>query len=362
MDVVFNMNKTKHVILADLFNKYVDLSHEKDYSRGINLYINLESILKSVTHKNFEEVSKMTTFEDVSRQFFANVLNLLAHYRMFFNRNGIPHKIFMYLGYPTPGDFDNRDILSSYRTTLDRESKDTGTRLMRKIVNTVMETLDIIFEYIQDAFLLHSNIIEPSIIPLVVKPDNDYVNMIVSNDDYDYQYISSGFKVLRPRRDIIVDQTNVIDVLKRDAKIQNDKTISHMFLSTIMSILGNQYRDIPKIGRDGMSGIINKINKALNDGFITDTISSPELLANIVSPDNRDEFIRNYKVTDIQYQYLRVPKHVKLALEHKIKLDFYDVQAFIDMSRKYFTDHPIMIKDVQPYIEQKGKRVKSIFE
>lgn len=362
MDVVFNMNKTKHVVLAELFNKYIDLSHPKDYSRGVNIYINLESILKGITYKSFNDLSKMSSFEDASKQFFANVLNLLAHYRMFMNRNGIPHKIYMYLAHPTTGDFDNSDIVPTYRTTLERETKDSGIRLIRKIINTVLETLDIIFEYVQDAFLLYSNVVEPSVIPMIIKPDNDYVNLLITNDNYDYQYINSGFKILRPLRDIIVDESNVIDVLKRDARIQNSKTVNPMFLSTIFSMLGDRYRDIPKLGRDGMSGILNKINKALTDGYITDTITSPELLANIVSPDSRDLFMRNYKVTDIPSQYLRVPKHIRLMLEHKIKLDFYDVQAFIDINRKYFTEYPIMIKDVQPYSKIKGKRVKSIFE
>lgn len=357
MDVIFNMNKIKHVQLKKLFNDYVDLSHPTDFSRGVNLYINIESILRQITQKDFEKIGKVTEFSDYSKIYFSNILNLLAHYRMFFNRNSIPHNIYIYFAYPLPGDYINRSYLPTYRLSLDVDGKNTGTRLMRKIIRDNMDALETIFEYIQDASLLYSNIVEPSVIPLLIQPDNDYENIIVSNDDYDYGYIKYDFHILRPRRGILVNKTNIIDILKQDGRVVNNKTVDYRYISIIIAMLGNQYRDIPKIPNIGISKIIDMIREGESKGLLLPTINSVSVISRSMV-NHSESFTTNYNVTDLDTQLRRAPEYVRLELRDKLSRNLYAVEDFKAINSKYFDEYPILINDIQPYLKKKGKRVK----
>ena len=84
IDIAFNMFKVKYLTLNNLFKKF-DMSKMK----SVNLFINLESVIGPIYRESFEETLSTCTkseFDDNSKCFISNIINLAAHYRAYFTR------------------------------------------------------------------------------------------------------------------------------------------------------------------------------------------------------------------------------------------------------------------------------------
>ena len=93
MDVFFNMYKVKYSKLLDLLRENNDINIGSDDT--VHIYINLETIILKMC--NLETNQEISINKNAKLQFIANIINLAAHYRMFFTKHKIESKIFLYI-------------------------------------------------------------------------------------------------------------------------------------------------------------------------------------------------------------------------------------------------------------------------
>ena len=89
MEVFFNMFKVKYSKLLELLRENEDINIGTDNT--VHIYINLETILMKLCNP---ETSQYISISKTAKiEFIANIINLAAHYRLFFTKYKIDSKI-----------------------------------------------------------------------------------------------------------------------------------------------------------------------------------------------------------------------------------------------------------------------------
>lgn len=341
MDRTFNLFKVRFNVLDDLFSrqcKYIT----KD-SR-VNVFINMEPVLRkllSVTNEDYSRVSKINL-----KEFTSNIINLAAHYRLFFAKNKLYSRIYVYI--PTPQSaYINSTFIEEYRQGYYHNmTKNAKYKNLGNVISDSQEIVQLISEYIEGVYFIESGSIENSVIPYIINSENNdnFHNFIVSNDPYDFQYANLGFDIIVPKKEdsYIVNKDNLIRCLKTRERVETDLEPGPLVYPFILSIMGDKRRSIPKISRMGLMTILKTIDKAISNNIITDRTFNINLLSSIVRDDYSSILLNNFYATDIKSQYSRLGQYDTYFISKQIK-DKYDEESLKKINDLYFSETPIML-------------------
>lgn len=351
-DSLFNMYKIKYVDLKELI---IGNCKELKSNSTINVFINLEMIIRKMTNPNilnYMNTSKVDKYKDV----IAQVINLIAHYRKFFTGNRHKNNIYLYMGYPFNNNYDNTDILSTYRNSYcNKFTKETNVGYLTITLNNSIPIIRDICEYIQGVNIVYSNSIEPSLIPYTIydKFNKADVNLILTNDIYDFQYVNiDSFYCIRIGKGYhyIVNKDNCIERLKMEEKIYNsnlNKVTSNQ-LSFVLSLIGNKKRDIPKIPKIGLSTALKLIQEGIDKNIISQDTSNFNILCELIPSAIIDKVAGNYLVTDIFNQYNNHSNGYFKYVRDFI-IDRFDNASLRELSDKYFIETPLMVEELNNF-------------
>lgn len=341
MDRTFNLFKVRFAILDELFSK--NCQYITKDSR-INVFINMEPILRkllSITNEDYSRVSKINL-----KEFTSNIINIAAHYRLFFSKHKLYSRIYVYI--PTPQSaYINTSFIEEYRQLYYHNmTKNAKYKNLGNIISDSQEIVQLISEYIEGVYFIESGSIENSLIPYIINSENNdnFHNFIVSNDPYDFQYVNMGFDIIVPRKEksFIVNKENIIKRLKEKEGVDTELEPSSMVYSFILSIMGDKRRNIPKISRMGLTTILKTIDKAVANNIITDKTFNINLLSSIVREDYTSILLNNFYATDIKSQFNRLGQYDIYFITKQIK-DKYDEESLKKINDLYFSETPIML-------------------
>lgn len=341
MDRTFNLFKVRFNVLDDLFSQ--QCKHITPNSR-VNVYINMEPVLRkllSVTNENYSRVSKINL-----KEFTSNIINLAAHYRLFFSKHKLYSKIYVYI--PTPqSSYINTSFIDEYRQGYYHNmTKNAKYKNLGNVISDSQEIVQLISEYIEGVYFIESGSIENSLIPYIINSENNdnFDNFIVSNDPYDFQYVNHGFNIIVPKKEnsYIVNKDNLIDILKQREHVESDIEPGSLVYPFILSIMGDKRRNIPKISRMGLVTILKTIDKAIKQNIITDRTFNINLLSGIVREDYASILLNNFYCTDIKSQFSRLGQYDTYFITKQIK-DKYDEESLKKINDLYFSETPIML-------------------
>lgn len=375
IEPIFNMFKVKF----DIMDKW-HLINNKNVRRG-NVYINLENVFKLLIVPNVNNfVQAAANFDEVgnylqkfSLSLISNIINLGQHYRLWFVKNGYDAKVFLYWNYPLPSKFKNSEFIPIYRNThIDRFTRDKMDRA--SILGCLIEAfgaLTSFVRYVDDVYLINPYEVESSLVPLILdrevysKDGVNTLNLLITSSLYEYSYVNYGFKVINifaggtnRRQPILIDDKNVIEVMKIKQGNKTVLTVPSNFVEFIVALLGDTDRNLSKLTGLGLYSIFKLIATALDRRLITDNTKDINMLLSIIRDDMKDIFERNYLCTNLEYQYDRLePLDI-----HKIKsclVDNFDEANLNSFNEKYFKHAPIEI--IRPRSEKIYRRGKSLF-
>ncbi len=366
MDMIFNLFKIKFTKLDELIERTENVS----IGKNVKLFINLEPVLKKLISANVEEYMKVRNDEKIL-ELISNIVNLAAHYRLFFSKNKIYSKVYIYIGFPFNSVYKNKNINPKYRDTYThRFVKNTKSKIFVSALENAFNFCKTILEFIDGVYLIYSKDIEPSMIPLIIHQNditemNEFsnsTNIILSNDKYDYQYVNKGFYIFRPKKEnsYIITKDNLIHTVKLEEKIVNKLSVDSNFYSFILSLLGDRYRDIPKIKRMGLSNLLKLLVVAMDKNLISQTSYNINLLAPIVKSEYRELLITNFYTTDIdaQYKTLNIKDIHYIILQLKDKFDNVSLKR---INNDYFRFSPLMLHEITSSTNLKSRPTKNIF-
>lgn len=346
MDALFNLFKVKYSKLDELMGQHcTDITTDMK----VNLFINIEPVLKKLVASNVNDYLKVRNDEKMY-EMISNIINLAAHYRLFFTKNKVYSKVYLYLNHPFKTTYKNRSINENYREYYEhRYTKDPKTSVLANTLETVLPYTKIILEYVDGVHLVEADSIESSLVPYVLTRNQgpNEVNFVLSTDRYDYQYVNHGFRVIRPKKDesYMVTKQNLFHVLKMEEKALNDIELPAHFYPFVLSLLGDKYRNIDKIKRIGLVSLMKTIREAIDGDLIGESTSNINILSNILKAEHRALLLNNFYCTDIltQYQMLNVKDTYSITEQISNRFDNVSLRKIND---EFFKLHPLMLLEL----------------
>ena len=345
MEIFFNMYKVKYTKLLELLRENPDINVGSNDT--ICVYINLESILLRMCNPN--TIQYITVSKKSNVEFISNIINLAAHYKLFFTKHKLNCKIFLCL--PTiKGLYKNSIHNKDYRMyNRFKFSETAGNSSLYKLIKDTIQFTQLFTEYIKDVYFIESEQIENSLVPFIIdkESDIDTKNFIVTGDPYDLQYVNYDFNIIIPKGDnsYVCTKHNTMNYLKEVYECKGEYSISSNFIPFILSIVGNKYRNIYSVKGLGMKTVFKTIQKALDKKLVSNNIDNIHLLLNIIKPNVRETVLNNYKCIDLNFQYSQLSKKDIYDIMSQVK-DKFDNIALKKINDKYFNEYPIMLQEI----------------
>lgn len=343
-------------LIASSYIKYKKLSelifssYAGSTCKYINLFIDLNSVLKQLYSGNIWTYKSVGTFEIAS-----SILNMCGHYKTFFKGLGVYAKIYLIYGLNCPKS--NNIYVSGYNAKFLQSyiKKPDVTSCIEQNLNI----LNLICPYLQDIYFFDIGLCEVSsmiykIISIIKKDDTE--NIIISKDPLSLQLISEyDARVLRPLKNkdgdhsFIVDNSNLwkiyISIYRRCA--QPKYNISNTFFQNVLCMTSLPERSMFAIFN------INKVfsifhvlvqsqyldpNKLYSQAGINTALDLLDINYNPAELEVRFKAINaNYQST-----YILPMENPDLSIPRFI--DLKDDQGLKDIIAKYFYKYPVEIE------------------
>lgn len=345
MDMIFNSCKFKYTEIDELIRKEGYINN----SKKVSLYINLEPIFRKLIKINIEEYLRVKN-QERAFELISNIINLASHYRRYFRKVGVECNIYFYITYPFQISFmKNKVFVPEYRNNYKhRFYRNSENYVFIETLNTIIPIVKIILSYVDGVYLITSNTIEVSTIPyIIMKNEKDIRNhIILTSEKYEYQYVNYDMNIFRYGKEKrILTKYNIMEYF-----VGTDQ-LSPTFLSTIISITGEPYRNITKIKGMGTKKIANLLLKGIELKKIAPTSNNIHLLLNLINDKYKNMVVlSNYYCTDVSYQYSLLTDGDKESIFIQL-IDKYDKEALKQINEKYFQNSPIKLLELTDNIK-----------
>jgi hypothetical protein len=346
IEKIVNMNRIKFTVLDEIF---------KDKLKGtksVSIHIDLHSILEPFyDYKNYEETNWLN--DKTNMIITSCIINLCAHYRLYFGKNRIPTKIYMYFGNEKPRNNSSHLVEYGYKF-FDKYSKDNEDfKPVNKEVYFSLRLIKIIATYIPGIYYIDCGNIEPmNACSYIILKEPDKYNLVLTKDPLWYQLISmTDTDILRLKRDesFPVTRENVIDLLLKDSSFKN-QFVTYELLSVLYSFAGIKSRDIKGLSGYGYTKITKILNLAIERGIIRSKYTHIKNIIDEIYNGNQEEYLINaFKSIDLTFQLNSLTAAQKELLSDCIK-DKYNKRDLKRLNEIVFTgENSLMIEELFKY-------------
>ena len=377
MDYLFNSFKIKYVIMNKLFGK-LDLKTVN----SITLYINLESVINALHRNDYEEALQTFTKDEINGQckrLISNIINLTAHYRLYFTRSKVSSNIvFYYQNFDTYKNFYNSLYLPKYRKHYFDMYHNDKYELVNDIIISCVSYVKSIIDCIDAVYILKSDIIESSLIPLIGHKDKRLksdLNIVLTKDLYDLQYVNHGFLVMLPEKEesVILHKKNVMSYLryKHDLSDKYKVDINPLLLPFMLSVLGDKKRSLEKIRGIGFKKLYKSLEKLYEEDYLDDDnplCFNLEHLSELIKEssffiDNgvKETISANYMSINLDRQINLVDTYVAEDMLDGL-INKFDNNGLKRINDKIFADYPLNIVELNNYNKNIFKDAVSLWE
>lgn len=362
MDKYFNSHKVKYFTLDKLIQPI-----KRSYPiKTVNLFINLDDLYHRY-HVPFNNEVLLTSGSGMERSMIANILNLCAHYREFFVREGWNTTVYVYYTSLYTGEFRNELYIENYRKhyfdIVAPSNQDFYA--INSCFHSCLDLMTILFQYINGVYLVNSNQIEPSVMPYYIQSKihpADW-NFILTRDSYDYQYIAY------PKWSILYAHSQNVTLITRESvwrsvidleKLDPPPAIINFppeFYQIALYVIGNKYRNIPKLRKVSWRSIFGVLQQLQEETLGMSPAQCDAFMVPILGgKDTAQKFHNNIAVTNVKYQADLISQIDEAKLLNSF-IDIDDTQNLNELARVYFADHPINLTFLLSNIKVESKPV-----
>lgn len=326
----------------------------------VHIYINLESVFNKLINPRVNNylMASIKREEDkaaLKLMLISHVINLAQHYRLYCAKHGKESRIILYWNYPTSSDYLNRKYILEYRSYYNHKMfRNEDCAFLTECIKEAFHILEKMVNFINEVYLISGGELESSVIPLVMEKEvyADYTErtqkIIISDSKYDFQYVNHGFTVVESAKDksVVVTTGNVIELLKERMGIKSILSVPNSLIPFVICLLGDRYRNIPKLAGVGLSTILKMANMAIQNHLITETTKDVDMLTEIIADNYKEQFRKNYLCTNIEYQLKEANPYVVSKIRGQV-IDRFDDRTLKEMNEKYFLHCPIMLVETK---------------
>jgi hypothetical protein len=382
LDKAINQFKLKYVDMDVLFGKKLEMTKgNKRLVDTVNIFISLESLYYTLRRGDVEKFlmeADKKQIKSLYRNAMSDFINVAAHYREYFNRHRISTNIIYYYN-EIPDDyikFNNSAILDDYRSYFVESLFDPERTAVNGLVAECLPFMELISEYIDGVYMVGTKFVESSLVPYIILMENVFpanMNIMITKDIYDYNYVNNNFLVITKYKNypVVLTKYNLMRFLdhKYDWSKKDDKfELNSKLFPFILATIGEKKRTIPGIYGVGYKNIKKALLKLYEVGYIFNedpetmsfnnlceviSSSSPNIIKNSVF---LDDLSRGYRVQDFEYQYRILSKSQKEDILSRLKNKF-DYAALTELNDKYFEYYPLMLMELERYDKKYDTKV-----
>ena len=363
MDFIYNGFKIRYLKLNELFRS-LELSGVK----SVTLYINLESVLNPLHQKSYEEYLTSCASDGVMEEYkriIANIINIAAHYRLYFTRERVFSNIVFYYNDFDDPKYNNAVHVKKYRKWYHDMYNDKKYDKINDIIRGAIEYCHKIVDFIDSVFILHTNRLDSSLIPYICMDDKRVksdLNIILTKDIYDWQYVNHDFLILVPKGDNSLALTNKTLmkylIYKNDITDKVKLTISPRLYGFILSVMGNKKRNLDKVKGIGFKKLYKELERLYIGDYLSDeypTCYNIEYLNELIKSTNgfydigvRDLITDNFYCIDIEKQ-INISDWDNNDLILSGLVNRYDNNGLKRLNDKTFSEHPLNLVELNNY-------------
>lgn len=344
MEIIFNLHKIKYKKLDEIITNGCK---EINPSSKVNLFINLDNIFIRLADANLESRLQLTE-ERKCFELISNIINLAAHYRKFFSNNGIYSRVYLYSSYPFNATYRNFQYNQEYRSFYNNKfTKNPSNFLLYKTINDNFSICKLFLEYVEGVYLIQSDTIENSVVPLIISEflKDNYLNFLLTDDIYEYQYVNKGFYILKPRQDesVLINKENLWDIISK-GELKNCKLNLGVY-PFILSVLGDKRRSLEKVRGLGLKTTTKAIQTAVDKNIISSDANNIAILIRLIKEEYVDLVLSNYSCTNIDVQYRQLNTASIMYITNQL-VDKFDNMGLQQINNDYFKEHPINLMEI----------------
>lgn len=341
MDIIFNLFKVRFKVLEDLIKKE-EIMIQKNSK--VNIFINLDCVFNYLASSpSLENELQIMNDKRKAYMMISNIINLAAHYRLFFSKNQIYSNVFIYTTFPFNANVKNKDYFPEYRYPYSSKFTNKPSNiLLSNLIEDNIDLASMILEYIKGVYFIQSRSFENSLVPeLVIDEKPGFLNFLVTTDPYDYQYVNKGFVIVHPKKEesFLVTRNNLWEQIGMGSKINAS------LYSFVLSVTGNKLRGLPKIKGMGIKSVIKVLEKALDSKVISNEVTNIGMLIRLIRDEYVEMVLTNYHCIDLDFQKSYVHMSAKLEIVKQL-VDKFDNLGLQELSNQYFKEYPLNLEEI----------------
>lgn len=314
VNMIFNSMKVKFDILDG--NKDIIFINPNKLAR---VFINLEPLYRKLKPVLKDRIYNNKEYQECLA---SNILNIAAHYKLYMSKHGLDCKVFLYTANPIKSAGSIHALAyDGYRQDNANSVKNTEYASFNSLWDKTVSMVQIVTNYLQDIYLISAKVIEPSLIPLIIKKnmmlDIDEVvscaDILVTNQDYEMQYTLNGFDIIHTSsKDYpVVCRDNVVDMLYIKNKSRDTKKIYPEYIPLVIALTGDTIRNIKSVKGVGFIKACKAIIKSIECGsglniYSTDPfdkVNEIDAISSLVKDKYKETLIKSHEVANIRYLY-----------------------------------------------------------
>lgn len=365
--------KVKYLFMDKFFGDILDKKKgRKKLIDTVNIFINFEALYNKFRRPQYEkyfETLNKKQLREAYRTCISEFVNMAAHYRKYFFYHKIKTNIVFYYNYVEDDmvEYNNTPLCETYRMHWFNSVHNLDRWAINNMVFDSIPFMNIICEYLDGVYIVGTKRLESSLIPFIFDmegwlPSN--LNIIVTSDPYDFQYVNYNDLLITKYENepFIITKSNVIPFMNywKGKEYEPEKIINSKLLTFLLSCIGDKKRSIPKITGLGYRNTYKNLVKLYDAGYIFDENDDTMQIANLLhvlnnssyslfkQEDIASEIMRNYRVTEFEYQYKQVNSTQKKKLEAQL-IDRTDAGALLELNEKYFDSCPLRLMELNQY-------------
>jgi hypothetical protein len=316
----------------------------------MDIFINLDDVFH-IMHRPIVNKEIQVCGINARRQCVSNIINLLAHYKMWAAKNRIKARVFGYYTTTMHG-FKNAVYLPEYRDhfSVINDPRNQAFFFVNDALNSAMPVVKSICNYVEDVFIIDSTYLEPSIIPLALKSSglaNYEWSMVVSRDHYDLQYAYRDrwiFVSPKGENTRVINRTNMWKYLGDREHItdpHNAAFYHHNIFPLALAVAGNKLRGIPRLQRIGWKTLFKYLDTATQLETDSTEIVSARFLELLGSKGVLSEKLeRNLSTVSLDQQVNVMNDIDKTSIASQMSY-VTDMESIQTINKMYFDQFPL---------------------
>lgn len=343
--------KSIQVCAVSLMLPYCILDHHLPKIKGpdINVYINLEGILRHLTwQRNLNSLVNLHK-QKVVLDLESSILGLMAHYREYFLGKKLnPHLYFYYTSleeHPQYMSIYQKYYRNYYRNkyTQNPEFRSMGKLFQEVIVPEVK----LILSYVKNCYLIESKSFDGSIIPMIIANTNQNENLIFSSDIFDTLYMfQPNFNVvyIKRRFSALKIITSIEEVVQSIIKGENPFELSlfnsELYFRLLLSIKGSRIRNIASAKGFGYQKFLKILQEGIDKDVVLRDFESLESVIKLFPEKYQEDISNAFHCVNLETQYGLITETDRDNILNQI-VDNIDTESLERLNNERFLEFPI---------------------